>query len=76
MIKDIALNLKQLKILLELKEIHKAEEYLDKIMTSVYLARKNNTRCGYCHEIVPYNEVGLLCEDCRETFGHSLLEEL
>lgn len=76
MIKDIANDLKQLKILLQLKEIDKAEIELDKILTEVYIARKNNTKCWHCGCKIPYNEAGLLCEECHMEFGQSLSKDL
>lgn len=32
--------------------------------------------CKYCGEIAEGTHADLLCEDCRETFGHSLFSEL
>lgn len=65
--------------------IKKVEKYIgiqfsesDKVNLYYLLTEKDNatSECGYCGAPVGYNEVGLLCEDCRETFGHSTIDEL
>ena len=37
---------------------------------------KEHHRCKYCNNIVPGKYDDLLCDDCRETFGHTLYSEL
>ena len=37
---------------------------------------KGHHRCKYCGSIAEGSDRNLLCEDCRELFGHSLYSEL
>lgn len=36
----------------------------------------NKHLCGYCHNIVNGTDEDILCNECRELFGHSLFSEL
>ena len=59
-----------------------SEEELKEIFNSYNIEivnfgkKSTHHRCGYCGEITKGKEKDLLCDDCRETFGHSLYSEL
>lgn len=69
-------ELKNILIKMDLEEYEDATDMIQQLKTYVFMKRSKNTKCPYCNSVVPYNESGLLCEECREDFGHSLMEEL
>jgi len=62
-------NLDLTDIAYELKDNYGYEVVIheDKIMSN---------ECGYCGALVRTNNLGLLCDECQMTFGHSTIDEL
>jgi len=57
------------------EECRKAFE-AEGIKINKIVPRKGHHRCKYCGGIAEGTMTNLLCEDCREIFGHSFYDEL
>lgn len=55
-----------------------AKAYLEKQGYTVekIVNAKNHHLCKYCHSIAEGTYDDLLCEECRDVFGHTLYSEL
>lgn len=51
------------------------EKHLDIKVKKIRVA-DNKHLCGYCYSIVNGTDEDVLCNECRELFGHSLFSEL
>jgi hypothetical protein len=49
---------------------------LYRLINKVADFQPNYHECKYCNNITHGNESDLLCDDCKETFGHSSFTEL
>jgi hypothetical protein len=54
------------------------DENLQKVVIDVadYFRSKVKVECPYCGEDSDRQDPKALCADCRETFGHSFIDEL
>lgn len=56
----------------ECRKVFKSEGIIVKKIAS----KKNNHRCKYCQGIADGKQSDLLCDNCRDTFGHTYYSEL
>ena len=59
----------------KIEDIVIPQEYKDEGLEGVFNAAENHI-CKYCHSVAPGTYEDLLCDDCREIFGHALYSEL
>ena len=61
-----------------LRTMESLDEKLEKVVIDIadYFRGKVKIECPYCGENSDRQDPKALCADCRETFGHSFIDEL
>jgi hypothetical protein len=63
-----------------LRTMESLDEKLEKVVIDIADYFKSQmvkaNECPYCGEKSDYDDPRILCADCRETFGHSFIDEL
>ena len=60
------------------ESLEDAKEYFKERgeMPDSIIPAKGKHICGYCHKVTDGSDKNLLCDRCRELFGHSFYSEL